>query len=98
MFKDALQAYKGGPETFSSYADTLRGMTETDRKRWEAKKTSKEEFVPRVHVAKVKVVGCWDTVASLGVPWQPLTNAGGVSGDRKHFDGSLVEGQGTLLA
>jgi len=40
----------------------------------------------------IEVVGCWDTVASLGIPLWPATNAGGVSEKYKHFDASLVKG------
>jgi hypothetical protein len=45
-----------------------------------------------VHKVEIEMVGCWDTVASLGIPWNPLANPGGVSGKYKHFDGSLVKG------
>ncbi|KIK54083.1 hypothetical protein GYMLUDRAFT_1024368 [Collybiopsis luxurians FD-317 M1] len=48
------------------------------------------EPVSKVHEVEIEVVGCWDTVASLGVPeW---TNPGGVSGKYRHFSGSLVKG------
>jgi uncharacterized protein (DUF2235 family) len=48
-----------------------------------------------VHKVDIEVVGCWDTVASLGMPWPPWklwTDPGGVSGEYKNFNGGLVKG------
>lgn len=90
QFKDALAKYKLGKEVFEEFLRKLEKDMALDRKRW-----SKEKgvYVPRIYEAKVKVVGCWDTVASLGIPWRPASNAGGVSGEYKHFDGGLVKGE-----
>ena len=45
-----------------------------------------------VHRVDIEIVGCWDTVASLGFPLRPLMNPGGAYGEFKHFDGSLLKG------
>lgn len=89
-FKDALVEYKEGKEAFEAYLGKLRDSMEWDKKYW---KPAKGAYVPRVYEVKVKVVGCWDTVASLGIPWRPTSNAGGVSGEYQHFDGGLVKGE-----
>lgn len=89
-FKIALEEYKKGPEAFEKYTRDLKGKMELDRKYW---RPERGEYLPRVYEVKVKVVGCWDTVASLGIPWRPSSNAGGVSGAYQHFDGSLVKGE-----
>lgn len=88
-FKPAFRAYAGGPEKFGEYLKQLAHSVELDQKYW---KPEKGEYVPRVFKVKIKVVGCWDTVASLGIPWKPFTNAGGVTGVYKYYDGSLVAG------
>ncbi|KAH9836798.1 uncharacterized protein C8Q71DRAFT_708144 [Rhodofomes roseus] len=88
-FKPAFKAYVEGPEKFAEYLEQLAVNVERDQKWW---KPEKGEYVPRVYKATIKVVGCWDTVASLGIPWSPLSNAGGTSGDYKYYDGSLVGG------
>ncbi|EIM79463.1 uncharacterized protein STEHIDRAFT_69453 [Stereum hirsutum FP-91666 SS1] len=75
-FKDALSEYKKGKEAFEAFLGVLG-------------KREKGVYIPRLYEVKVKVVGCWDTVASLGIPWRPTSNAGGVSGDYEHFDGGL---------
>ena len=54
--------------------------------------TMKEKDANWVYKVEIEVVGCWDTVASLGIPLNPLTNPGGVFGEYKHYDGSLVKG------
>ncbi|KIK54038.1 hypothetical protein GYMLUDRAFT_49007 [Collybiopsis luxurians FD-317 M1] len=46
------------------------------------------ERVSKVHMVEIEVVGCWDTVAGLGLPWK----AGGISGRYEHFSPSLVKG------
>lgn len=71
-FKDALQKYKEGPQAFNAFIDGLRKEMEERR---EQCTPEMGEYVPIVYDVKVKVVGCWDTVASLGFPWQPITNA-----------------------
>jgi uncharacterized protein (DUF2235 family) len=44
-----------------------------------------------VHKVDIEVVGCWDTVASLGFP-SNLSDPGGVSGEYENFNGGLVKG------
>lgn len=90
QFKDALAEYKNGKEAFEAFLDKLRNSVEWDRKRWEKEKGV---YISRVYEVKVKIVGCWDTVASLGIPWRLISNAGGVSGEYEHFDGGLVKGE-----
>ncbi|KIK54067.1 hypothetical protein GYMLUDRAFT_249828 [Collybiopsis luxurians FD-317 M1] len=76
-FKRAMKAYKDG--TLDKDIKTHKYYT-----------PKFGEPVLKVHEAEIEVVGCWDTVASLGVPeWK---NPGGVSGDYKHFSGGLVKG------
>ena len=52
----------------------------------------KEKDANWVHRVDIEIVGCWDTVASLGFPESPLLNPGGVYGEFEHFDGSLLKG------
>lgn len=86
-FKKAMAAYMAG--TFDEYLLELEKSKALDKQYW---KPEKGPFLPRVYEAEVKVVGCWDTVASLGVPMHPITNGGGVSGEYKHFNGDLAKG------
>lgn len=90
QFKDALAEYKKGKKEFEAFLGKLRGSIAWDRKRSEKEKSV---YIPRVYEVKVKIVGCWDTVASLGIPWGLISNAGGVSGEYEHFDGGLVKGE-----
>ena len=55
-------------------------------------KKMKEKDANWVYKVDIEIVGCWDTVASLGIPRRPLTNPGGVYGEFEHFDGSLLKG------
>ncbi|KIK54081.1 hypothetical protein GYMLUDRAFT_88233 [Collybiopsis luxurians FD-317 M1] len=47
-----------------------------------------EGRIPKGDKVEIEVVGCWDTVASLGDLW----TAGGVSGKYEHYSGALVKG------
>jgi uncharacterized protein (DUF2235 family) len=82
-FKDIMKAYKD---------DKLDDYPVKKQKPNETWGPENGDFTPRVYEVEIEVVGCWDTVASLGVPRKPVTNAGGVSGEYEHFDGSLVKG------
>lgn len=53
-----------------------------------------ESDIPWAYKVDIEVVGCWDTVASLG--FHPLENLGGVSGSFKFFNGDLVKGDSVL--
>ncbi|KAL0070631.1 hypothetical protein AAF712_002474 [Marasmius tenuissimus] len=48
--------------------------------------------VPKTHEVEIEVVGCWDTVSSLGGPLDQATNIGGISGAYQWLDGSLLPG------
>lgn len=76
------------------FIDGLRKEMEEQEEQWTQEMG---EYVPIVYSVKVKVLGCWDTAVSLGFPWRPIKNAGGVSGQCRHFDGSLVKGQFFIL-
>ena len=92
-FKLAWKAYVAGPTQLDPYLAQLNTNVSTDREKYDANpKPGKLPFVPRVYRPKIKVVGCWDTVASLGLPWHPISNPGGVSGEYQYFDGSLAPG------
>ncbi|KAF8646898.1 hypothetical protein AX16_007047 [Volvariella volvacea WC 439] len=91
--KEALRSYKEG--TFDTYIAELQERQAADLQKWTAANATapqKKPFVPRVHDVEIEVLGCWDTVASLGFPYKPVTNAGGVTGEYEHFDNSLNEG------
>ena len=93
-FKLAWKAYVAGPKKLDPYLTELNKNVSTDREKYDANsRPGKLPFVPRVYKPKIKVVGCWDTVASLGLPWHPISNPGGVSGEYQFFDGSLAPGQ-----
>ena len=81
--KRAFQAYSEGKEAFDKYRDQLINGY------W-AKKETRTRFV------KIKVVGCWDTVGSVGVPdywWtKPFRQA------FEFYDTSLLEGEDVSLA
>lgn len=94
-FKDVMQAHKDG--TLDTYASTCNILDEREN----SEDASSKRSVPRVFGrVEIQVVGCWDsdTVASLGVPWRPMSNAGGVTGQCKHFDGGLVKGSWSTCA
>lgn len=92
-FKLAWKAYVAGPTKLDPYLEQLEKNVSTDKAKYDAnQKSGKFPFVPRVYSPKIKVVGCWDTVASLGLPWNPISDPGGVSGEYAHFDGSLAPG------
>ena len=80
--KRAFQAYSEGKEAFDKYRDQLINGY------W-AKKETRTRFV------KIKVVGCWDTVGSVGVPdywWtKPFRQA------FEFYDTSLLEGEDISL-
>ncbi|KIK54063.1 hypothetical protein GYMLUDRAFT_249825 [Collybiopsis luxurians FD-317 M1] len=75
-FKCAMKAYKDG--TLDGDIETHKYHTAQDGGRF-----------LKVHEVGIEVVGCWDTVASLGIPW---TGVGEVSGKYKHLSPSLVKG------
>ncbi|KIK53916.1 hypothetical protein GYMLUDRAFT_249959 [Collybiopsis luxurians FD-317 M1] len=75
-FRPALEAYKDG--TLDRDIETHQYDTTQDG-----------EWVLKIHRVEIEVVGCWDTVASLGVPW---TGSGEVFGGYKHLSPSLVKG------
>lgn len=92
-FKLAWKAYVAGLTKLDPYLELLHKNVSTDKAKYDAiQNPHKHPFVPRVYNPKIKVVGCWDTVASLGLPWHPISNPGGVSGEYAHFDGSLAPG------
>ncbi|OBZ65657.1 hypothetical protein A0H81_14340 [Grifola frondosa] len=57
--KRAFKAYRGGTDEFDKYCKTLA---------WKCKKDIEKEGRPRSQKVKIKVVGCWDTVGSMGGP------------------------------
>ncbi|KIK52392.1 hypothetical protein GYMLUDRAFT_180166 [Collybiopsis luxurians FD-317 M1] len=73
-FRIAMKAYENS--TLDRHLENLKYCIESG------------ERTLRVHEVEVEVVGCWDTVASLGFPW----TAGGVSGRYKHWTGDLSQG------
>lgn len=92
-FKLAWKAYVAGPTKLDPYLAQLNQKVSTDKEKYDANpKPGKLPFVPRVYKPSIKVIGCWDTVASLGLPWHPISNPGGVSGEYQYFDGSLAPG------
>ena len=76
-FKKAFKLYKEGK---------LNTDEDIRKQKWWDRDTLK------THEVEIEVVGCWDTVASLGGPLDQATNLGGVSGKYEHFDGSLLKG------
>jgi uncharacterized protein (DUF2235 family) len=85
-FKDAMDAYQAG-KLDSYVTEKVKQVKPTGDHHLRT-----EELTPWAYDVEVEVVGCWDTVASLGVPWRPVSNAGGVSGEYKNYDGSLFKG------
>ena len=75
-FRNTLKAYKSGPQAFEAHDNEMKKVFDVN---W-------------VYKVDIEVVGCWDTVASLGIPLNPWSNPGGVFGEYKNFDGSLVKG------
>jgi uncharacterized protein (DUF2235 family) len=80
--KKAWKAYRGGSDAFDVYIRDL----ETHSARYD----SKDPLKPRTFKPAVKVLGCWDTVAAMGLPdyakWIPLSDK------YNYLDGSLVPG------
>ena len=91
-FKNAMNAYQIG-ELDSYVADTVRKVKPSGDRHFRT-----EELTPWAYDVEIEVVGCWDTVASLGVPWKPMSNAGGTTGEYKYFDGKLVKGENELAS
>jgi uncharacterized protein (DUF2235 family) len=85
--KQAYQAYKLGREAFKVYLEKLAANCVMD------KKFAKNDHLPRALPARIKVVGCWDTVASIGIPDYSLTRMFGFSGHYDYLDGGLVSGK-----
>jgi len=85
-FKDALIVYRDG-KLDSYVADKVKKIKPTGDRPFSPGES------PWAYDVEIEVVGCWDTVASLGIPWRPVWNAGGVSGQYKNYDGSLVKGE-----
>ena len=75
-----------------AFRDTLKAYKDGPQAFEAHNNTVKERDADWVYKVDIEVVGCWDTVASLGIPLNPLTNPGGVVGEYKHYDGSLVKG------
>jgi uncharacterized protein (DUF2235 family) len=84
--KDIMKKYKDGKLDY--YLDSNNLKKQKPGKKWGPENG---DSTPRAYEVEIEVVGCWDTVASLGVP-DLVTNPGGVSGKYEHFDGSLVKG------
>lgn len=83
--EDAIRAHKDGHlDDYASTCDVISGEIENQ---------TIPASIPRVYKAEIEVVGCWDTVANFGAPWNTLANPGGVSGVYQHFDASLVKGE-----
>ena len=72
--------------------DTLKAYKDGPQAFEAHNKKMKDEDANWVHKVDIEVVGCWDTVASLGIPLNPRSNPGGVFGEYKNFNGSLVKG------
>ncbi|KAH9916027.1 aspartic peptidase domain-containing protein [Fomitopsis serialis] len=82
----AFKAYVKCPERFDEYyIQDPDAAAKRDYDKWGVI-PERARFVPRVYKVKGKVVGCWDTVASLE---RPLSNAGGVTGHCENYDGGL---------
>jgi uncharacterized protein (DUF2235 family) len=81
--KRAWKAYREGAKGFQTYQTELQGRID----KWD----KDDPAGPRARKVKVKVVGCWDTVASVGVPdytsWLKWSEA------YDYLDGSLVGGK-----
>jgi uncharacterized protein (DUF2235 family) len=81
--KRAWKAYRGGTKTFEKYLKELEERND--------KVDKNDPAGPRARKVKVKVVGCWDTVASVGVP--DYTSMLKWSEAYAYLDGSLVGGE-----
>ncbi|KIK54082.1 hypothetical protein GYMLUDRAFT_1024360 [Collybiopsis luxurians FD-317 M1] len=75
-YASALKAYKDG---------TL----DRDIERYQYDITEDGERVLKVHRVEIEVLGCWDTVGSLGFPW---SGAGDASLEFKYLSPTLVKG------
>jgi hypothetical protein len=80
--KEAFKAYRTSEAEWDKYIKLLHENVEKDL---EAKK------LPRTQAVKIKVVGCWDTVGSVGLPYikPAYAYATGSSGE---YDASLLGG------
>jgi uncharacterized protein (DUF2235 family) len=80
--KDAWKEYLGGAESFNKHLEELK-TKESMRTKEDTDAAGPWRTWP-----KIKVVGCWDTVASVGLPI-PMLNS-----EQKYayLDGSLVSG------
>jgi len=65
-FKPAFKAYVEGLDKFNEYIQDLVVVGKRDYDNWKVM-PERAKFVPRVYRVKIKVLGCWDTVASLGI-------------------------------
>jgi uncharacterized protein (DUF2235 family) len=75
-----LEAFVGAMKAYKdNKLEDFKIQMEKEHKNWVSK-------------VDIEVVGCWDTVASLGIPWKLWTDPGGVSGEYKNFNGGLVKG------
>ena len=72
--------------------DTLKAYKDGPEAFEAHNKKMEDEVKNWVYKVDIEVVGCWDTVASLGIPLNPIKNPGGVYGEYKHYDGSLLKG------
>jgi uncharacterized protein (DUF2235 family) len=86
-FKGAMNAYQLGE--FDSYIKGVRKIKPASN----GIHVEEHELTPWAYDVEIEVIGCWDTVASLGVPWRALSNPGGVSGGYVNYDGGLVKGE-----
>jgi uncharacterized protein (DUF2235 family) len=81
--KKAFAAYREGSHAFEQYLSTLASHV--------AQFDAKDPDGPRTQRTSIKVVGCWDTVASVGVP--DYTKYINWSNHYEYLDGSLVKGE-----
>ncbi|KIK52391.1 hypothetical protein GYMLUDRAFT_207992 [Collybiopsis luxurians FD-317 M1] len=73
------------PRALKAYKD---GTLDRDIEAHKYHTTPGGEQLLKVYEVEIEVVGCWDTVASLGFPWA----AGGISWEYRHYSPSLVKG------
>ncbi|KAF9465792.1 hypothetical protein BDZ94DRAFT_1159583 [Collybia nuda] len=79
-FKEAFKAYRTSPQAWEEHLKKLQTDVEHDLA---------TKFVARTQKAIIKVVGCWDTVGSVGLPVvQPIF--GFFSGSSGVYDPSLL--------
>jgi uncharacterized protein (DUF2235 family) len=80
--KVAFKAYRTSEAEWEKYLEALHKEIATD---------VQDNKEPRTQAAKIKVVGCWDTVGSVGLPYiKPAYEY--VTGSSGVYDASLLGG------